>query len=52
MAKPKKSPKVKSDKPHGLPDAELAKKWDNGVSVDFSKAIDAMIKTPRIKVTK
>jgi hypothetical protein len=49
MAKPKKP---KKEKPHGLTDAEFAKKWDKGISVDFDKAIDAMIKTPKAKVTK
>ena len=52
MAKPKKDKKVKSEKPHGLPDAELAAKYDNGISVDFDKVLDAMVRTPKSKVTK
>jgi hypothetical protein len=49
MDKPKKSKKVKTERPHGLPDAEFAKKWDNGVSVDFANAIRTVAKTPPIK---
>ena len=52
MAKLKKPKKVKTEKPHGLPDAELAAKYDKGVSVDFDKALDALVKTPKGKVTK
>ena len=43
MDTPKKS-KKKAEKPHGLPDAELAKKYDNGVSVNFNKILKAIVK--------
>ena len=52
MDKPKKEKKDKSSKPHGLPDAELAKKYDTGVSVDFVNAVKIVVKTPPIKPTK
>jgi len=51
MGKTKK-PKKQTDKPHGLPDAELAKKYDTGVSVDFANAVRIVAKTPPIKTTK
>ena len=43
MAK-KEKPKKQKDKPHGLPDAELAAKWDNGVSVDFNNVLRTIAK--------
>ena len=52
MDKPKKEKKDKSNKPHGLPDAELAAKYDNGVSVDFANAVRIVAKTPPIKPPK
>jgi hypothetical protein len=51
MGKTKK-PKKDKDKPHGLPDAEFAKKWDNGVSIDFANAVRIVAKAPRIKTGK
>jgi hypothetical protein len=47
MEKGKKPKKDKREKPHGLPDAELAAKYDNGVSVDFSNVIRTIVKTPK-----
>ena len=44
MEKGKKPKKEKIEKPHGLPDAELVAKYDNGVSVDFEKVIKAIVK--------
>jgi hypothetical protein len=40
-----KKPK-KKEKP--LPDAELAKKYDKGVSVDFAKILRAIVKPDKV----
>ena len=49
MEKSKKPKKSKAETPHGLPDAELAKKYDNGISVDFKQVIKKMVKTKAIE---